>query len=231
MRLLIIYRWSCFFLYPSTSHPPLTPVSSGPSPSEWDWQYGSPPASPPCMPAASSCCKERKQAELTLRRKMWYCIAGKFQGRRLLWISQFCGYPQKFSLRNLGTCCPLAWHEGSICKSFLHKNRFFFFCQFTKVFSLKSFQLYGSSTCCSPVMCPKHYLQLSLWTKFHVLITTIEYQAHYCVKGTHSAIPSHFSLIPSLPPFLPPSSLPFILYLSIPPTSLLPPSNIFAPIL
>ena len=117
----------CFFLYPSTSHPPLTPVSSGPSPSEWDWQYGSPPASPPCMPAASSCCKEKKQAEFTLRRKMWYCIAGKFQGRRLLWISQFCGYPRKFSLQNLGACCPLARHEGSICKSFLCKNRFFFF--------------------------------------------------------------------------------------------------------
>ena len=95
----------------------------------------------------------------------------------------------------------------------------------------QNFQLYGSSTCCSPVMCAKHYLQLSLWTKFHVLINTMEYQAHYCVQGTHSPIPSHLSLIPSLPPFLPPSSLPFILYLSIPPTSLLPPSNISAPTL
>lgn len=46
-------------LFSPQPHTPLTPVSSGPSPSEWDWQYGSPPASPPCMPAASSCYKER----------------------------------------------------------------------------------------------------------------------------------------------------------------------------
>ena len=143
----------------------------------------------------------------------------------VLWLST------KVFSAEFGGMLSFSTARGINLQKFSLQKSFFFFCQFAKVFSLKSFQLYGSSTCCSPVMCPKHYLQLSLWTKFHVLITTIEYQAHYCVKGTHSVIPSHLSLIPSLPPFLPPSSLPFILYLPIPPTFLLPPSNIFAPIL
>lgn len=184
----------------------------------------------PSLYASSIILLQGKETSWThTTRKMWYCIAGKFWGRKLWRISQFCGYPRMFSLPNLGAWYPLARHEWSIRKSFVRKNRIFR--QFAKIFSLKSFQLYSSSTFCSPVMCAKHYLQLSLWTKFHVLINTMEYQAHYYVKGTHSPIPSHLSLIPFLPPFLPPSSLPFILYLSIPPTSLLPPSNISAPIL
>ena len=32
-----------------------------------------------------------------------WCIAGNFRGRKLLWISQFCGYSWKFSLRNLAS--------------------------------------------------------------------------------------------------------------------------------
>ena len=40
-----------------------------------------------------------------------YNIAGNFRGRKLLQISQFCGYSQKFSLRNLGH--GILWHGTS----------------------------------------------------------------------------------------------------------------------
>ena len=46
-------------------------------------------------------------------------IAGNFQGRKLSWISQFCGYSRKFSPWNLGVWHPLA---RPVHKSFLHKN-------------------------------------------------------------------------------------------------------------
>ena len=47
-----------------------------------------------------------------------YHIAGNFRGRKLLGISRFCGYLQKFSLRNLKICRPLMQHEWAICESF-----------------------------------------------------------------------------------------------------------------
>ena len=68
-----------------------------------------------------------------------YRIAGKFCGRKPLRISQFCGYSQKFSLRNLELWCPLVQQKRAICESFLHENRIFH--QFAKVFSLRSFPL------------------------------------------------------------------------------------------
>lgn len=61
-----------------------------------------------------------------------YCIAGNFRGRKLSWISRFCGYLQKFLGRNI-----FWWHKRQICKSFLHE---IFFHQFTNVFC---FLLYG----------------------------------------------------------------------------------------
>jgi len=224
MARLLIVGSHCFFLFPSTSNPLwplclLVPVLLN--------EIGSMDHHPhPLLVCQQHHLAARKGNKLNSH--YWKDVilySGNFWGRKLSRISRFCGYLGKFSLPNLGAWCPLARHEQSTHESFLPKNRIFH--QFAEVFSLKIFQLYGSSTCCSPVMCAKHYLQLSLWTKFHVLINTMEYQAHYCVQGTHSPIPSHFSLIPSLPP----SSLPFILYLSIPPTSLLPPSNISAPTL
>ena len=44
---------------------------------------------------------------------------GNFWGRKLLQISRFCGYLWKFSPRNLGVWCLLAWHKWAICESFL----------------------------------------------------------------------------------------------------------------
>jgi len=52
--------------------------------------------------------------------KKEYHIAGNFRGRKLSWISRFCGYSRKFSPRKL------------------------YFHQFAKVFSLESFPLYGT---------------------------------------------------------------------------------------
>ena len=52
--------------------------------------------------------------------------------------TQFCGYSQKFSPRNLEAWCPLAQHERS---RFLLENRIFH--QFVKFFSVESFPLYG----------------------------------------------------------------------------------------
>ena len=72
---------------------------------------------------------------------MMYHTAENFRGRKLLRISRFCGYLPKFSPWNLEAWCPLAWHERTIRKSFLCKNHIFH--QFAKVFSLKSFRLYG----------------------------------------------------------------------------------------
>ena len=79
-------------------------------------------------------------------KNMTYCIAGNFRGRKLAWILWFCGYLQKFSLQNLEV-----WHLWC-CKSkqsvkvFFHENRIFH--QFAKVFSLKSFLLYGKLYLC-----------------------------------------------------------------------------------
>ena len=69
-----------------------------------------------------------------------YRIAGNFRERKLSWISRFCGYSRKFSLRNLE-----AWHplKQAIRESFLHENRILH--QFARVFFLKSFPLYGST--------------------------------------------------------------------------------------
>ena len=69
-----------------------------------------------------------------------YRIAGNFRERKLSWISRFCGYSRKFSLRNLE-----AWHplKQAIRENFLHENRILH--QFARVFFLKSFPLYGST--------------------------------------------------------------------------------------
>ena len=70
-----------------------------------------------------------------------YRIAGNFRGRKLLRFLRFCGYLQKFSPRNLRAWRPLARQKWQSAKVFLRKN--FIFHQFTKVFSLESFPLYG----------------------------------------------------------------------------------------
>ena len=62
-----------------------------------------------------------------------YHIVGNFQGRKLSQILQFCGYPQKFSLRNLGAW--LLW-----CSKSEQSTKIFFvkIIQFAQVFSLES---------------------------------------------------------------------------------------------
>ena len=62
--------------------------------------------------------------------------SSKFSREKLLRILRFCGYSQKFSLRNLGD--GVLWQKRAI-----HKNNVFH--QFTQVFSLKCFLLYGST--------------------------------------------------------------------------------------
>jgi len=71
-----------------------------------------------------------------------YHIVGNFQGRKRLRISRFYGYLWKFSLWNFG-----AWHLLVAPASNLRKCSPWksFFHQFAKVFSHKSFLLYGST--------------------------------------------------------------------------------------
>ena len=52
-------------------------------------------------------------------------IAENFQGKKLLRISQFCGYPQKLSPRNLGAWHPLELQKRAIRESFLCEIVFF----------------------------------------------------------------------------------------------------------
>ena len=62
--------------------------------------------------------------------------SGNFRGRKLSRILQFCG---EFSLQNFGAWCRLAQQKRAIRESFLRGIH-----QFTKLFSLKTFPLYGS---------------------------------------------------------------------------------------
>ena len=77
--------------------------------------------------------------EPTLALVSWTRV-GNFWGSKLSWISQFCGYSQKFSPWNLGTWCPLVQHKQAICESLLRENCIFN--QSAKVFSLESFPLW-----------------------------------------------------------------------------------------
>ena len=70
-----------------------------------------------------------------------YRLAGNFRGRKLSWISRFCSYLRKFSLRNFGACCPLERQKHAIRESFLCDNCIFH--QFVKISSLENFPLYG----------------------------------------------------------------------------------------
>jgi len=60
-----------------------------------------------------------------LKHKNSYRIAWNFQGRKRSQISEFCGYPWKFSPQNLGVWLPLAQQKWAICKSFLLEIIFF----------------------------------------------------------------------------------------------------------
>ena len=57
----------------------------------------------------------------------------------------------KISPQNFGAWCPLAWQKQTTRKSFLCKNRIFH--QFTKVFFLESFLLYGTLSVMLVWMC------------------------------------------------------------------------------
>ena len=89
-------------------------------------------------------------------------IAGHFHGRKL---SRYLGYLQKFSPQNLGMWCPLARHKPATCESFLHENHSFH--QFAKVFSLKSFSLYGNLpmhlVCCASNLICYPNLLIASW--------------------------------------------------------------------
>ena len=54
-----------------------------------------------------------------------YHIAGNFQGRKLLWISRFCGYLRKFSPQNFWVWCLLVRQNKAIHEIFLRKNCIF----------------------------------------------------------------------------------------------------------
>ena len=54
-----------------------------------------------------------------------YRIVGKFGGRKLSQISQFCSHLRKFSPQNLGMWRSLAQQKWAICESFLHAIVFF----------------------------------------------------------------------------------------------------------
>ena len=72
-----------------------------------------------------------------------YRIAGNFRGRKLSQISRFWSYLWNLSQQNWGHGVFWQQHQWTIHESFLHENLIFH--QFTKVFSLKSFLLYGTS--------------------------------------------------------------------------------------
>ena len=72
---------------------------------------------------------------------MMYHTAENFRGRKLLRISRFCGYLPKFSPWNLGR--GVLWHGTSEQSAKVFSAKIIFFHQFAKVFSLKSFRLYG----------------------------------------------------------------------------------------
>ena len=55
-----------------------------------------------------------------------YLIAGNFRGRKLLWISRFCCYSRKFSLRNLKVWHLLAVPATNPRSFFQFVNVFFF---------------------------------------------------------------------------------------------------------
>ena len=101
----------------------------------------------PSHDKASSHCSRMSRADImnvyTSDLIKEYHIAGNFQGRKLSQILQFCGYSQKFSLRNLGAWHPWRGTSRAICESFLLENRSFH--QFAKVFSLESFPPYSRS--------------------------------------------------------------------------------------
>ena len=69
-------------------------------------------------------------------------MAGNFWGRKLLWISQICGYSRKFSLQNLGGMTSVGMTKASNPRKFSLRKLYF-----TKVFSLESFPLYGNFHC------------------------------------------------------------------------------------
>ena len=54
-----------------------------------------------------------------------YLITGNFRGRKLSWISLFCGYLRKFSPQNLVAWHPLAWQKRAIRENFSAKIVFF----------------------------------------------------------------------------------------------------------
>ena len=87
-----------------------------------------------------------KQLSFPSSTNTWISVQNTVQqetlrGRKLSQISRFCGYPQKFSLRNLGAWCPLAWQKRAIHEIFLRENCIYH--QFAKVFPLGSFPLYS----------------------------------------------------------------------------------------
>ena len=67
----------------------------------------------------------------------YYWIARNFQGRKLSRISQFCGYPRKFSLQNLGAWSPLAQHKWTVFSA-----KIIFFTNREKFSSLKFSHFY-----------------------------------------------------------------------------------------
>ena len=107
-----------------------------------------------------------------------YCIAGNFQGRKL--ISQFCGYLRKFSPRHLEAWHPLVQQKGAIRASFLQENRIFH--QFAKVFSIESFPLY--------ITWPSHpYHMIITWPSHdhHMLITCSSHDHHMIITWSSHA--------------------------------------------
>ena len=75
-----------------------------------------------------------------------YRIAENFRGRKHSQISRFQSHPQKFPPRNLGVLYPPMLGFG-ILRKFSPRNGHSY--QSVKVFSLKSFPLYGTYIMCT----------------------------------------------------------------------------------
>ena len=100
-------------------------------------------------------------------------LVGNFQGRKpSLRISQF-----------LGVWHPLAQHKRAIRESFLRENHIFD--QFTKVFSLESFPLYGTSNSTAILHTRPSY---TMWPLTEITLYPAVERSISCRKKT-SAVP------------------------------------------
>ena len=99
-----------------------------------------------------------------------YCTVGNFRGRKLLQISQFCGYLWKFSPQNFGRC--FLWCGKSEQAAKVLSTKIIFFSNLHK-FSPSKVSLYTVPCFISCAILPyTWYLHCSLWRQFSTIIFT-----------------------------------------------------------